>query len=150
MNSPAEKQKQMKELTDTLLWQQDALTKLAAQTNQLQRILWMTVWTYGGRVEIHESAIPSLWKLEKSRGEANSLILTAAIMENPPEERVVLLVEKLTGTTKEIQEFQNELGLEQYPPAFLDAYISDRITRTRDGWIPTPLAKAALSQNQQN
>lgn len=151
MNSnPGSNKQAIQELTQALMQHQEAMATMGSQINQLQRILWLTVQAAGGQVEIHEGQIPSLWKLEKRRGENNSLILTSAVMEEPPKEKMDALVDRLMNTELDLLKVQKELGLEQYPANFLAFHMSDRLILTEGKWLPNTIAKAAFKQDGQN
>lgn len=148
MTSPTAK-KTLVELTEQLMWHQEAGAKLAAQNNQTNRVLWLTVKAAGGKVTLDEASIPPLWKIEKYR-EGTKLILEAQTMEMPSEGQVKTLCEKLMGTNLEIGSLQKELQLEVYPANWLAIYISDRVVLMDGTWQPAAIVKAATRQNEQN
>lgn len=152
MNSPTANAKQtIQQMTERLLMQEEAMAKMGAQINQLQRILWLVVDRYGkGEVQIHEGSLPPLWMLEKRRDHQNGLILNAVVMPEPPEDKMTALVDKLMNTELDLLAVQKELGLEQYPANFLAFHISDKIILTDGKWLPNTIARAAFGQEGQN
>lgn len=153
MNSKTEKKKKPDELLNHIASMEAALAKMAANINQLQRIIWLVVKASGGKVKIDEADLPTLWKLDRMRSENEGkkhLVLEATETQPPTSEQVNALVSKIQGTSITIAEAQKELGLEEYPANFLEFYISDRLVWVADKWLHSEIARQAARAEGQN
>lgn len=122
--------------------QQDLVTRhLAGMRLQLERTIWLLVMKTGGPVTVNEAAIDPLWKLEKSRTASGELVLKAEAMEGPTAEQLDKLVKALDGSSRTIHEVAAEVGLENFPPAFLQFRIGDRLLFYQGGWMNADLVR---------
>ena len=122
--------------------QQDLVVRhLAGMRLQLERTIWLLVMKTGGPVTINEAAIDPLWKLEKARAANGELVLKAEAMEGPTAAQLDALVKALTGSSRQLFEVAREVGLDSFPPAFLQHRIADRLLFHAGTWMNAELAQ---------
>ena len=130
---------------------QKGMAHLAAFVNQLQRTLWLTIQTAGGKVELDEKAVNPLWRIDKIRRDDGILVLTSSITPPPTEDQMTALVNKLRGTKIAISDVQKELGLTDWPESYLAFQISSKLLAIDGGvWRDTELVKAEATHRGLN
>lgn len=129
----------------------EALATMGAYCAQLQRILYLTVATAGGRLEMDESTVPPLWRLDRTRlADGKTLVLVASINEPPTEADINLLVDKLRGTNTRIIEIYEKMGLNRFPEDYLVHAIRNHLLWHEGRWMDASLVKGAEKPTGQN
>jgi hypothetical protein len=147
---PTPKQQQAVDVAKQNLELQEMLANSAAHIQQLVRVLWLTVQAAGGQVTLDESKVDPLWRLDKKRLDDGKLVLTASVTPPPSGEELDRLVNKLMGTQLRIEEVSKELGLENWPPAYLAFQISNRLAWFNNAWTDASLARGLAQGNENN
>lgn len=147
MNSNPEKSAS---LAKTLIETQQAMAAMGAHIAQLSRVLYLTVQAAGGQVTVNEAKISPLWRLNKKRDEATGeLTLQCAETPPPTEEQKDALVEHLRGTSINMIEAQQKLGINEWPADYLAFSIASRLLWFEGKWVDAEIAKqAALARGQ--
>ena len=90
-----------------------------------------------------KSKIDPLWRLDKTRLQdgKGTLSLTSSVTPPPSQEKIDQLVMKLMAISLTIEEVQQELSLEDWPPSYLAFQLRDRLGMVNGKWQDIDLAR---------
>ncbi len=149
-SKPTPKQQQAVDVAKQNLQLQEALANAAAYIQQLNRILWLVVQASGGSVTIDEKTVHPLWRMDKIRQEDGKIAFTSSVTPPPSGEEIDRLVGKLMGTQLRIEEVQEELKLQDWPPDYLAFSLRDRLAWFNGAWTDAGLARGLSKGGDSN
>lgn len=116
---------------------QQTMTLLTTQLVQLQRTVWLMAREAGGAMVIDEASMDPLWdlKYERVKGNPTLLKVEAAMLPEPTPEQITKLADRLRGTSKPPGDEMMNVGLVDYPFAYVVGRLSPLIVIHQGQWI---------------
>ncbi|MBU2249741.1 MAG: hypothetical protein KKD77_23545 [Gammaproteobacteria bacterium] len=110
---------------------------MAMQQLQLNRTIWMMAKASGGQVMIDEAEMDPLWEIKYERPEDSKtkLLVKASAMPTPTEEQIEMLAKRLIGTGTDPRQEAVNVGLLDYPIAYLTGRLSPLIVWNETKWL---------------
>lgn len=116
---------------------EQALQQMMLKQIQLQKLIWNLVHLAGGEIVIDEAKTDPLWDIRyaKVEGSPTAIRITAALLLEPTEAQMTALVERLVGTRSSPQDEALNVGLVDYPLAYLGARVRQFIDWKDGLWM---------------
>lgn len=124
---------------------EQAIAATVMEIMQYRRILWQ-VLKKTGPMELDETDVNPLWRMQAKRTPEGKLHLEATELEPPSSHQVSNLANALDGTMTPLEEAMEQAGLAEYPPAYLQMMLQSRVVLSPSGyWVDATLNKIAES-----